>query len=163
MKELKMKHIVLKVKRMNTSEGFTLLEVIVAISILTVGLLAVASMQVSSIRGNSFAYGVTEGTSWAADRMEKLVALGYDNYDDASLQDTDGDGDAGLDNTGFDDVPSTAGDADHGVSEGNYNVFWNISENSLLQNTKTVNVIVTWLDHGDQKNISMQYVIPKMN
>ena len=63
-------------KNLNKREGFTLLEVIVGISILTVGLLAVASMQASSIRGNSFAGGVTEGATWAADRMEKLVALG---------------------------------------------------------------------------------------
>ncbi len=43
--------------------GFTLLEVIVAIAILTFGLLAVASMQIGAIQGNSFAGRVTEGTT----------------------------------------------------------------------------------------------------
>jgi type IV pilus assembly protein PilV len=59
--------------------GFTLLEVIVAISILTVGLLAVASMQTAAIRGNDAAYRVTESATWAQDRLEFLMALPYDN------------------------------------------------------------------------------------
>ena len=63
--------------------GFTLLEVVIAISILTVGLLAVAGMQTAAIRGNDNAYRVTEGTSWAQDRLELLMAL---PYDDARLE-----------------------------------------------------------------------------
>jgi len=57
--------------------GFTILEVIVAISILTIGLLAVASMQTAAIQGNSVAYRVTEATTLAQDRMEVLLALQY--------------------------------------------------------------------------------------
>jgi prepilin-type N-terminal cleavage/methylation domain-containing protein len=145
------------------SEGFTLLEVIVAISILTVGLLAVASMQASSIRGNSFAGCVTEGTTSAADRIEKLIAFGYDDYDNSSIEDRDGDGTGGLDDVGFDDDPVTQADADYQATQGRYSVFWNISDNAILNNTKRVNVIVTWTDHGAQKSVPMQYVIPKMN
>lgn len=59
--------------------GFTLLEVIVAVSILTVGLLAVASMQTAAIRGNDTAYRVTESVTWAQDRLEFLLALPYDD------------------------------------------------------------------------------------
>jgi prepilin-type N-terminal cleavage/methylation domain-containing protein len=62
--------------------GFTLLEVIVAISILTVGLLAVASMQTAAIHGNDTAYRITETVTWAQDRLEYLLAL---PYDDAAL------------------------------------------------------------------------------
>jgi type IV pilus assembly protein PilV len=57
--------------------GFTLLEVIVAISILTVGLLAVASMQMAAMRGNSFASQATESITWAQDKLEDLMALTY--------------------------------------------------------------------------------------
>ena len=57
--------------------GFTLLEVIIAISILTVGMLAVASMQTAAIRGNSFANQATESITWAQDKMEDLMALTY--------------------------------------------------------------------------------------
>ena len=59
--------------------GFTLLEVIIAISILTVGLLAVAGMQTAAIRSNDNAYRVTEATTWAQDRLELLMALPFND------------------------------------------------------------------------------------
>ena len=57
--------------------GFTLLEVVIAISVLTVGLLAVATMQTAAIRGNDNAYRVTESTTWAQDRLEALTGIPY--------------------------------------------------------------------------------------
>jgi prepilin-type N-terminal cleavage/methylation domain-containing protein len=62
--------------------GFTLIEVIVAISILTIGLLAVAAMQSSAIRGNNMGYRVTESTTLAQDRLEWLM---MQDYTDAAL------------------------------------------------------------------------------
>lgn len=63
------------IRKASKDKGFTLLEILIAISILTVGLLAVASMQISAMRANSFAGGVTEGTTWTGDQLEKLMAL----------------------------------------------------------------------------------------
>ena len=93
-------------KKKGKEKGFTLLEVIIAITILTVGLLALASMQVSAIKGNTLALGFTEATSWTSDRIEKLMILPYDH---AHLVDTDGDGvgnrlDEDDDNDGVMDV-----------------------------------------------------------
>ena len=152
-------------KKKNKEKGFTLLEVIVAISILTFGLLAIASMQAFAIRGNKFAGGVTEGTCFASDQMEKLIVLPYDHAD---LVDTDGDG-TGEDNDrdgvdddggdfGLDDA--TANTADHQVTQGRYIVYWNIAVDIDADDTKTVNVIVTWADHGIQKRISIRNIIP---
>ena len=64
-------------RKITREGGFTLLEVVIAISILTVGLLAVATMQTAAIRGNDIAYSVTESTTWAQDRLEALTALPY--------------------------------------------------------------------------------------
>jgi type IV pilus assembly protein PilV len=69
-------------KPLSGEGGFTLIEVIVAISILTVGLLAVASMQTSAIRGNHMGYRVTEATTMAQDRLEWLM---MQDYADAAL------------------------------------------------------------------------------
>jgi len=66
-------------------EGFTLLEVIIAVSILAVGLLAVASMQAAAIRGNHNAYQHTEGTTWAQDRLEQVLSQPYDTGDEGAL------------------------------------------------------------------------------
>ncbi len=57
------------IRRNRREGGFTLLEVIMAISILTIGILAVASMQISAIRGNAFSRDVTESTDRIQDRM----------------------------------------------------------------------------------------------
>jgi len=65
--------------------GFTLLEVIVAISILTFGLLAVASMQLTAIRGNYNASNITEGTTVAQDRLEQFLLQPYNTVDEGAL------------------------------------------------------------------------------
>jgi type IV pilus modification protein PilV len=62
--------------------GFTLLEVIVAIAVLTVGLLAVGAMQTSAVGGNLSAYRTSEAVTLAQDRMEWLL---FRPYADASL------------------------------------------------------------------------------
>jgi type IV pilus modification protein PilV len=66
----------------NKQAGFTLLEVLVAVAILTVGLLAVGAMQTSAIGGNLSAHRTSEAITLAQDRMERLL---FRNYSDASL------------------------------------------------------------------------------
>jgi len=59
--------------------GFTLLEVMIAMAIFAVGILAVSAMQINSINQNAGARMQTEATSLASDAMERLVALPYDH------------------------------------------------------------------------------------
>jgi prepilin-type N-terminal cleavage/methylation domain-containing protein len=61
--------------------GFTILEVMIAISILAIGLLAVFSGQNMAIQGNNRASHLTEGMTLAQDRMEELLALPYHDLD----------------------------------------------------------------------------------
>lgn len=149
-------HIEAKFREKKREKGFTILEVLIAISILSIGILAVASLQASAIRGNDFAGSATNGTIWAADKMEKLIAMAFDDYGDSNLRDTDGDGDGGLDD-------ATIATADHNETQGDWTILWNISDNSLIDNTKTVNVIVNWTNHGAQKSVSMRYVVPRIS
>ena len=121
-----------------TEKGFTIIEVIIAISVLTVGILAVSSMQVSAIRGNAFASRQTEGTTIALDRLEKLMSLSYGDTDLAAGSHT---------------APSPSS---------RYIVVWNVSDDSPLNNAKRVIVTVTWTGHGVQKNLSVERIIPRM-
>ena len=57
--------------------GFTILEVMIAISILAIGLLAVFSGQNMAIQGNNRASYLTEGMTLAQDKMEELLASPY--------------------------------------------------------------------------------------
>ena len=145
-------------KRWN-ERGFSIIEVMIAISILSIGILALASMQVAAMRGNSFAGSVTEGSTWALDQIEKLMNL---PWDDASLQDADLDGAAGLANIGFDNDPNTQADADFMITRDRYAIHWNVANNVVTANTRTVNVIVTWSDHGVQKSVSIRRVLARI-
>ncbi|UCF72745.1 MAG: prepilin-type N-terminal cleavage/methylation domain-containing protein [Deltaproteobacteria bacterium] len=52
--------------------GFTLLEVLIAIFILALGLLAVATMQISAVRGNRLGNEVIRATYLAQDKLEEV-------------------------------------------------------------------------------------------
>ena len=152
--------------RKKQEAGFTLLEVIIAISILTVGLLAVASMQISSIQGNYFSRSVTESSDNLQDRIEELLAR---QYNDALLADGAGTsgGVAGLD----DRDPN----ADHvtvvnNINNKPYTIFWNVADNwagsgtdattggKAMTGVKTIRVYVVWQDRGVQKEYTFDFM-----
>lgn len=55
--------------------GFSMVEVLVAILLLTVGLLALAKMQTQAVASNSFGNQLTEATFLAQDKVEELRLL----------------------------------------------------------------------------------------
>jgi len=101
--------------------GFTIIEVLIAMAIFSIGILGVAGMQVSAISGNGTARRSTEAFSLATDQIEKLMSLSY--------------GDAELDSAGN----------PHQVVQGVYTIEWNVTDNGAgaTPNTKNINVTVT--------------------
>ena len=67
-----------EIKGINGSNAFTLIEVLVAMAIFSIGILAVASMQLSGTKGSSSARLTSEAAVLAQGQMESLIALGYD-------------------------------------------------------------------------------------
>jgi type IV pilus assembly protein PilV len=55
-------------------DGFSLIEVLIALIFLAVGLLAIASLQITSVRGNFFSNSLMQATYVAQDRLEFLRA-----------------------------------------------------------------------------------------
>ncbi|MCI5157207.1 MAG: prepilin-type N-terminal cleavage/methylation domain-containing protein [Candidatus Electrothrix sp. AUS1_2] len=67
-------------KKMNMQqEGFTLIETIIAMAIFTIGILGLFGMQSAAIKKNLTANNITTGATLAADRVEQLLALNYDD------------------------------------------------------------------------------------
>ena len=130
-------------KKVNTTGegGFTLLEVIVAISILTFGLLAVASMQMTAIRGNYNASNITEATTVAQDRLEDLMGL---LYSDPLLAPGNGLSDPAP--------PSPSG----------YTITYDVLDNNPMMNTRLITVTVQWQDKGVQKQSVLTCVKPQV-
>jgi len=114
-----------RARKLKEEKGFSLLEVLVAISVLSIGILAVASMQIGAIQGNSFAGHVTEGTTWAQDKLEELMAL---PYEDPWLE-------AAGNPPGLDSAGNT-----HEEVNSPYTIRWNVTDNDPLPNTKLITV-----------------------
>jgi prepilin-type N-terminal cleavage/methylation domain-containing protein len=70
-----------KVVRKKNGTGFTLIEVVAGLMILGIGLLAVASMQITSIKSAGFSHHVTQATIFAQDKLENLKNLSYSDPD----------------------------------------------------------------------------------
>jgi type IV pilus assembly protein PilV len=135
-------------------QGFTLVEVIVALAILAFGLLAIATMQATAIKGNSQAMGLTEAATFAQDRLERLMSL---PYTDSALNDTDNDGTAGLDDT-VDTGGTLTADQSWTEPGNTYTVYWNVAVNQPVQNVKTVHMIVRWTDRGLRRSATFEFM-----
>ena len=61
----------MKLKR---SKGFSLIEVMIALFILAIALLALAGLMVTTTRNNSFGGHMTEAATFAQDKLEQLRA-----------------------------------------------------------------------------------------
>ena len=115
-------------KKLN-KKGFTLIELLTALVILAFGLLATATMQMTSIRGNFFSHYLMQGSITAQDRLEFLDNLAYDS---PLLQ-------AGSHN---DQIATISGVV--------FNRLYTVVDNPA--GYKTINYTVTWND-GSNRNI----------
>ena len=144
-----------KTMYLKQSEGFTFIEVLIALAIFSIGILGVAAMQTSSTRGNSVAGRVTSNVSWATDRVEKLMALPYDNanlmpgnYSVAAATD-------GIDN-------NSDGQIDEAGETGNITIQWTITNDTPVRWTRTIQITVTRTGPGGQRSVTLTQVIPEI-
>jgi len=106
------------------TQGFTLIELMVALFILSVGLLGMIKMQMSSIQGNAFSGRMTTAIALAQDQMEILINQDLDPW---------------VDVTGTMNDPTLMGRQYVG-----YTVNWTITTDDPTTNLATVNVQVQW-------------------
>ena len=100
-------------KMINTSKGFSLLEVLLGITVFMIGMLGVTALNISSLKSNTYSGNLSEATLIAADKIEELMSLDYTNDPDTTddlLEDQNNDGtgqDVDLDGLDDDDPEDT--------------------------------------------------------
>lgn len=83
-------------QRKQRQEGWTLIEVLMAIIILCVGILAVGTMQISAIRGNFTGGNTSIALTLASQKMEHLLNTSYTDAQLAAGAHTEPVSDSGL-------------------------------------------------------------------
>jgi type IV pilus assembly protein PilV len=126
-----------QMEKLKKEDGFTLIEVLIALTIFAVGLLAVAAMQTSAIKMNSTAGKLTNLSTWGMDKIEELSALPYT--------------DPWLETAGNPPGNDSAGNTHQEVS-GDYTISWTVIDDNPLTSTKNITVTVT--GRGKTANIS---------
>jgi prepilin-type N-terminal cleavage/methylation domain-containing protein len=145
------------VKKINCSPaGYSLIEVLIAMAIFAIGILAVFSMQIQATNSNALAKGITETNTAAADKVEELLALAYDHADlDVGVHNAAMDDD-GIDNDG-NGIVDDASD-----NSGYITLSWQVFPERTVwdQNIKSVRVSITSNVGGRrQKEIHIDFFV----
>ena len=121
-------HTETQMDKLKKENGFTLIEVLIALTIFAVGLLAVAALQTSAIKMNSTSNKLTNLSTLAMDQIEKLSALPY-----------------------ADPAFDPAGNPYQNTMD-NYTVSYSVTPNSPVPNIMTIQVTVS--GRGKTENIT---------
>lgn len=121
------------------NKGFSLIEVMVALGIFSIGILAVASMQISAAQGNLSARLRTEAVTFATCKLEVLMSQTYGNIDEDYF-----DTNPNSDNCNDSDVYTLDSLA--------------VLEDTPINDTKLIELTVTWLDRGRPQSTTLNYI-----
>jgi len=112
------------------TKGFTLVEVLVALVILSVALLGLAGLMVRTTRNNSFGGHMTEAATFAQDKLEELRAASWLAI-------------------------VTGSDRKMGKSGIDYGRSWGVATNGDL---KTITMTISWNDQTSHSSHSINFL-----
>jgi prepilin-type N-terminal cleavage/methylation domain-containing protein len=114
-------------------EGFTLIEIMIALVVMSIGLTALAAVQISAIRGNAFSKRMTTAMSIADGKMEQIKNGLY---------------------------ASIISESATQVTQSNMNFTRQVTiTNGPLANTKTVNVTVSWSEGSKSHTVPITTIV----
>ena len=105
------------------SSGFTLIEILIALVIFTISIVAFAGLTVTATRSSSYGGRMTEAVTLAQDKLEELKANSWEKI-------------------------VSGGDQKTGATGINYTRNWNVLETGN-RNLKTVSIKIDWKDRVD--------------
>jgi len=143
-------------KKTRKNDGFTLIEILIAMAVFAIGILAVLSMQISSVNTNATAKKVTDNYTWAAQRVEEFMAL---PFTDPLLNDTGSNFfSPGQDVDGIDN--NADGQIDESGEDGYATIAWRVQENPPTNGFRSKNITIrmTSSGRGSPKTIHLDFL-----
>ena len=133
------------------TDGFTIIEVIIAVFLLAVGVLSLLKLQAAGIWCNAVSNKFTIASTIAQDTLEELMLL---DYNDATLADSNTANNPPS--ADFESTNTAGGKTDNHtktVTIGNhpFDIYWNVADDNPVDETKTMAVIITWVDSTNHK------------
>ena len=112
-------------------QGFSLLEVVIALAIFSISIIALYTIQTRTITQNATASRITTGSTWGAEKIEELMSADYDKVDSDTYESPDK----------------------------VYKLDWTVTENDPLPNTKTIKMVVTTPGRtGTGSKVELEYI-----
>lgn len=129
----------------NCSSGFSLLEVLIALLVFTIGILGIVSMNIYSVKSNAAAGNITRGVEIASAAIERLMIV---DYESSVLNEGD--------NKDFSLIPGGDDNLD-----GDFNGVFDVKNinNSVLGDSKEVSVRVRW--NHNKKSVELKFIRTK--
>jgi Tfp pilus assembly protein PilV len=125
------------------------MELMIALMILSIGVLGIWSMQIAAIKGNFVSRKLTEGVVAGSDQLEKLMLMEY------------GGGDLAYDSTIHTPLAYDAGGNvvswQTSSTDDEYSVQMTISEDTPVDNIKKIDVAISWERAGETKGLTYVY------
>jgi type IV pilus assembly protein PilV len=123
----------LAMRMVEQKSGFTLIEVLVAMTLLSIGLLGVASLTMGVIKGNSYSKNVTTATIVAQQQIEQAQRIGYTSAN------------------------TLAGNATVSMGGTSFTRATTVTDSSPAANMKAVSVVVSW--NPGNNSVSLNTII----
>lgn len=149
---------------LNNKKGFTLIEVMIAMVVLSIGLLGAGAMQLSAIKGNANASKLTEATNLATSQVENILSW---SAADARLANTNivpfkRIGILGLVGPGNNTMGVVDDFADASITSEGYTIYWNGTPhfdpgNPAQQVGIDMQVYVVWNEGVRLRTVSMYF------
>lgn len=132
-----------------SSNGFSLIEILIAMAIFSIGILGVAQMQIAAIKGNAAARMLTDTVVQATDQIELLLLLPYD-HDDLT--------EAGSPHT-------HTGNAleEYNSMWPGYTIMWEVSDDDPVEGNKTITITATHTGINSDKSFTIEQIKSEIN
>ncbi len=122
--------------------GFTLIEVLIAMTIFSASTFYIINMQINARKMTSNSMSMTNAITTAHERMEKVLTQDYDHVDLVDINEEIG-------------IFTTY--TENGVND-RYHLEWQVDDDNPSLNLKTIMLTISWKNQTHDKSISFQAV-----